>query len=555
MIIEIYLVFSGMTKQNSKAEKKDPCCAPNAEKGDSRCKPKVEDSSSCSSTSKSEKKDSYSVPKTSCGSKVEMENSCGAPKAPKKDSCCTSKADDRDSNCSKKVKKNASCSSSSKPEKTDSCCVPKAPKKDSGCTSKADDRDSNCSKKVKNASCSSSSKLEKTDSCCAPKTEKEDSCSDQQAPKKGSCCASKVEDCAPKKEKEDLCCTPQAQNIDSSCTPKAEKKDSCCAPEKKATCHASKVKFPCKLKTPHTCVNCSCYSSCKPVTLEKEECNCKIFRRPCTHKKENSNDKNETMVSVNIAGMTCAGCSSRIENFLLEQKGVTGVSISLLTHHADINYDASVLEGNILELIDSLGFKASERVQMNSSSGLFVEVVVGHDPEVLKNIELTLSQREGVEELSIQRLSGKKANRVLIMIVNNPENSSVRSLYEWLQQELGSDAISLVPLDQMRLAAHDDIQKQHKKLEIRFLLSILFAIPIVVIIFILPAIGYDNFKYVEVCHGLSVADLLCFLFTTPVQVYIAQPIYESAFSAIYFSKRANMDVLIALSKYLVKVKV
>lgn len=62
--------------------------------------------------------------------------------------------------------------------------------------------------------------------------------------------------------------------------------------------------------------------------------------------------------NINITGMTCAACSSRVENVLNKKDGVDSIAVNLLQQRATIefNEDKISLE-EISETIDRAGFE------------------------------------------------------------------------------------------------------------------------------------------------------------------------------------------------------
>lgn len=68
----------------------------------------------------------------------------------------------------------------------------------------------------------------------------------------------------------------------------------------------------------------------------------------------------ETQLEVNIVGMTCASCVSKIERSVLALPGVTEAAVALATQRARFRYDAELTGArDICEAIEKLGFTAS----------------------------------------------------------------------------------------------------------------------------------------------------------------------------------------------------
>ncbi len=65
-------------------------------------------------------------------------------------------------------------------------------------------------------------------------------------------------------------------------------------------------------------------------------------------------------VKLNIEGMHCTGCSTRLEKVLNNVDGVEGAKVSLEEKKADIKYDETqVSEKELIEAVEDAGFKAN----------------------------------------------------------------------------------------------------------------------------------------------------------------------------------------------------
>ena len=65
-------------------------------------------------------------------------------------------------------------------------------------------------------------------------------------------------------------------------------------------------------------------------------------------------------VKLNIEGMHCTGCSTRLEKVLNNVDGVESAKVSLEEKKADIKYDETqVNENELKEAIEDAGFKAN----------------------------------------------------------------------------------------------------------------------------------------------------------------------------------------------------
>ena len=63
-------------------------------------------------------------------------------------------------------------------------------------------------------------------------------------------------------------------------------------------------------------------------------------------------------VKLNIEGMHCTGCSTRLEKVLNNVDGVESAKVSLEEKKADIKYDETqVSEKELIEVVEDAGFK------------------------------------------------------------------------------------------------------------------------------------------------------------------------------------------------------
>ena len=65
-------------------------------------------------------------------------------------------------------------------------------------------------------------------------------------------------------------------------------------------------------------------------------------------------------VKLNIEGMHCTGCSTRLEKVLNNVDGVEDAKVRLEEKKADIKYDETqVSEKELIEAVEDAGFKAN----------------------------------------------------------------------------------------------------------------------------------------------------------------------------------------------------
>ncbi|ETO66376.1 copper-translocating P-type ATPase [Phytophthora nicotianae P1976] len=486
-------------------------CASTNLKPSSCCSSKKLETSAVSAASKEE-------PKKFCccsSKKQEITGNSGPPKErSKKAGCCSSKKQETcgDSGASeKKPKKSGCCSSKKKEDATGSnCCsssrVPEVKIEVDGC----------CASKEKKASsgcCSSEPELEtKADDCCASKKgTKKSSCSSSDAPKtssNGCCSSSKTKKIAPGSG----CCSSKEQDL-----PHPE-------------------------RTPSFLKRLMQFRSDRGASLEQQ--------RP---QSEGSGRKKETsdsleILRLNISGMTCSGCCTRIEKFMSTQRGVTDVNVSLLTSRGIFQFDPQLVTAkHIEETVATLGFEPSV---LSSDDLVSVILHLGQSESSFKAKKLSLEiagvvSAEDVNEPAVSSASQGKA----LLVEYNPDVTGARRIVRQLSRELGFTVQASTPRAPSVRAGEEEVRRFTRLL----MWSCLLSLPVIFVEFVLP-VPYPSSDSNPADVGLwgtanrlSVKDAVELACATPVLFVVARPIHESAFLALRYGGRVTMDVLISLS--------
>ncbi|CAF1034536.1 unnamed protein product, partial [Didymodactylos carnosus] len=77
------------------------------------------------------------------------------------------------------------------------------------------------------------------------------------------------------------------------------------------------------------------------------------------------------IIDLNIEGMTCASCVSKIQKSMLKIPGINTADVALLTNSGRFKYDASIIgPRDIIHELDNLGFRASVSNEDSKTSGL-----------------------------------------------------------------------------------------------------------------------------------------------------------------------------------------
>lgn len=134
-----------------------------------------------------------------------------------------------------------------------------------------------------------------------------------------------------------------------------------------------------------------------------------------------------------------------------------------------------------------------------------------------------------------------------IMVSFYPDQTGSRTLRKAVIHEFGHKFdVTVKPYDISAVASEGDTQLN--TLQTNFFFSLIFCIPMVFSAYIFPAISYfRDWNSFVVFRGLPVKYLVELLLATPVQFWLALPVYKSALDAAIYTHKANMDTLITIS--------
>ncbi|KAF7702381.1 copper-transporting ATPase 1 isoform X1 [Silurus meridionalis] len=261
---------------------------------------------------------------------------------------------------------------------------------------------------------------------------------------------------------------------------------------------------------------------------------------------------------IQIGGMTCASCVANIERNLKNEPGIHSVLVALMASKAEVRYNPGVIDPlRIAECIKELGFTASVMENYDSSNGTLELVVRGMTcASCVHKIESNLMKQKGIVYASVA-LATNKAH-----VKYDPEVTGPRDIMR-LIENLGFTA-SLVKRD--RPGNHLDHSREIQQWRRSFLISLVFCVPVMGMMMYMMVVDHqietthhhnatpedrqmyhsNMFLERQLLPGLSIMNLLSFLFCLPVQFIGGRYFYTQAYKALKH-RTANMDVLIVLA--------
>uniref|UniRef100_A0A8C2ADT3 P-type Cu(+) transporter n=1 Tax=Cyprinus carpio TaxID=7962 RepID=A0A8C2ADT3_CYPCA len=207
--------------------------------------------------------------------------------------------------------------------------------------------------------------------------------------------------------------------------------------------------------------------------------------------------------------------------------GVHSVLVALMASKAEVRYSPSIIDPQrIAEFIRELGFTASVMENYDGSDGTLELVVRGMTcASCVHKIESNLMKQKGILYASVA-LATNKAH-----IKYDPEVTGPRDVIRWI--EVNS------------LSCLHYIYYIWKR---SFLISLFFCVPVMGMMIYMIIVDHqiDMSHHHNLLPGLSIMNLISFLFCIPVQFIGGRYFYCQAYKAVKH-RTANMDVLIVLA--------
>ncbi len=230
---------------------------------------------------------------------------------------------------------------------------------------------------------------------------------------------------------------------------------------------------------------------------------------------------------VKITGMTCAVCASRVEKAVGKLEGVTDASVNFATETLSVKYnDDNIKSSDIEKVIEKAGYGVEKDINNYSFKveGMTCSACASR-------VERVTKKAEGVETSTVNFATEKlnitfDENKVSI---SDLKNIVEKAGYKLIVDEKKDSKANKIP--------------EHKKLWYRFILSIIFTVPLLVIS-MGHMVGIHLPHIIDpMMHPLNFA-ITQLVLTIPVMI-IGYKFYVIGFKNL-FKLSPNMDSLIAI---------
>ncbi len=231
-------------------------------------------------------------------------------------------------------------------------------------------------------------------------------------------------------------------------------------------------------------------------------------------------------VVINVGGMTCATCATKVEKALREMPGVDSAAVNLASEKATVSFNAGETDiDNIVNTIEDLGYQARLQKAVYAVEGMTCASCVAR-------VEKALSGVEGVASADVN-LATERAT-----VTFNPEQTS----YEKMARAVDAAGYKLVASAEGEEAL--DRERKRREREARLLKAkLIYSASSAVVIMVL-SMGH---MAIPGLNSLSQRTLFFILFVlaTPVQFGPGWTFYRGAWKAARHGT-TDMNTLIAV---------
>lgn len=225
--------------------------------------------------------------------------------------------------------------------------------------------------------------------------------------------------------------------------------------------------------------------------------------------------------TLQIGGMTCAACASRIEKVLNKMDGVEQANVNLALEKASIAFDPDKTSiEKIEQKIEQVGFEVVKQKIELDITGMTCA-------SCSSRIEKVLNKQQGVQQANVN-LALERAT----IEFNEAEQSPAQLIQKIEQIGFGAKVHEEQQIDHRQLA----IKKQQRK----FIAAAIFSLPL-----LWTMVGHFSFTSFMYVPDILMNPWVQLVLATPVQFIIGWQFYVGAYKSLT-NRGANMDVLVVI---------
>lgn len=227
--------------------------------------------------------------------------------------------------------------------------------------------------------------------------------------------------------------------------------------------------------------------------------------------------------TIQITGMTCAACSTRIEKVLNKMEGVEQATVNLALEKSTIKYDSAKLsEMDFEKKIEALGYGVVKQKSEFDITGMTCAACSAR-------IEKGLNKMPGIANANVN-LALERAT-----VEFNPSEVTIADIIAKVEK-LGYSAHQKQE-DQQQM----DYREQHiKDQQRKFIISAILSLPL-----LWTMVGHFSFTSFLYLPDILMNPWVQMILATPVQFIIGKQFYVGAYKSLR-NGSANMDVLVVM---------
>jgi len=228
-----------------------------------------------------------------------------------------------------------------------------------------------------------------------------------------------------------------------------------------------------------------------------------------------------------VTGMTCAACSSRVQNTLSKLKGVKDASVNLAAGQATLYYNPSETSvEEFVQTIKDLGYGVTLSTMSIPIKGMTCASCV-------KRVQDALASVNGVVSASVN-LATEKAT-----VEYSPVQAGIRDFRKAVR-DAGYDIVEARPGEDLVEREKREREEAYRKLRTKLIIGIVLTVPIFILM-LWEKLGLS--AIIDIPEPVNF--LLQFLIQTPVQFWVGWQFYTGAYAAARH-RTTNMNTLIAI---------
>ncbi|MDP2157804.1 MAG: heavy metal translocating P-type ATPase [Nitrospirota bacterium] len=231
-------------------------------------------------------------------------------------------------------------------------------------------------------------------------------------------------------------------------------------------------------------------------------------------------------IDIPITGMSCASCSSHVQNALSELDGVSGASVNFAAEKATVMYDPlKVSLAGLAKAIVDQGYGVSVSRITLPVRGMTCAACVSAVENALKELDGVASAAVNfaTEKATIEYIPSQVGIRDFKKVIKDAG-------YEVVEAEEGEDIVE---------KEQKEREKAYKELKTKVIIGAVLAVPLMLLMQWNHIFGHGFQIPMQVNH------LVQLLLATPVQFWIGRQFYAGAIAAARH-RTTNMNTLIAI---------